>query len=263
MTQLMTKTNFFIRLKRIFRLIIWLFMSAKQFRRLDNTTPEQREQVLRQSALNGLKILNITLQHTTLPEKPNNKGLLIVSNHISWVDIMAVCALYPCGFIAMKEILSWPIIGKIIKNAGTVFIDRSNRKEIDPINAAITEKLNQGANVCFFPEARTTLGNNILPLKAALFQAAINGEAAVQPLALRYYNQNQRTEQVSFAHINLIVSIWRIVSIPNITVKIDVGTPFIPDSNADRFTVKEQVETFLSSIILSDSPNPERILLNK
>lgn len=258
----MAKTSFFIRLKRIFQLIIWLFSVAKQFRRLDNTTLEQREQVLKQSALSGLKILNITLQHSVLPEKPNHKGLLVVSNHISWIDIMAVCALYPCGFIAMKEILGWPIIGKIIKNAGTVFIDRSNRKEIDPINVAITEKLNQGANVCFFPEARTTLGNNILPLKAALFQAAINSEAAVQPLALRYYDQNQRTEQVSFAHTNLITSIWRIVSIPNITVKIDVDTPFVPDNNADRFAIKEQVETFLRPIILSDSPNPERILLD-
>ena len=77
----------------------------------------------------------------------------------------------------MQELKNWPIIGKMVTNAGTVYIDRSNRKDINIINAAISRVLDADGNVCFFPEARTTLGNGMLPLKAALFQAALDSNA--------------------------------------------------------------------------------------
>ena len=56
----------------------------------------------------------------------------------------------------------------MVRNAGAVFIDRSNRRDIDPINAAISHTLEKGGNVCFFPEARTTLGNNIFALEGGV-----------------------------------------------------------------------------------------------
>lgn len=256
----MNKTHLGTRLVRVWRLLCWLLNLGSQFRQLDNATLAEREHVLRQASNQALNILNVHISHDRLPENHTSKGLLVVSNHVSWLDIMVICSLYPCGFIAMKEIQRWPFIGRIVANAGTVFIDRKNRKDIDPINTAIAQALQQGENVCFYPEARTTLGNNILPLKAALFQAAINAQAAVQPLALRYYDGDKRTEAVSFAAANLLVSLWRIVSIEQITVRVDSIPSFYPAQLEDRFTAKEQVENWLREVVLSDSPNPERVL---
>ncbi|XXQ67782.1 1-acylglycerol-3-phosphate O-acyltransferase [Neisseriaceae bacterium B1] len=256
----MNKTSFGTRLVRIWRLLCWFLGLASQFRQLDHATPSERERVLQQAAASALTILNVRIQHDGLPENSSSKGLLVVSNHVSWLDIMVVCSLYPCGFIAMKEIQSWPIIGRIVANAGTVFIDRKNRKDIDPINAAIAQALTEGENVCFYPEARTTLGNNVLPLKAALFQAAINADAAVQALALRYYDGDKRTEAVSFAGVNLLVSLWRIVSIEEIVVRVDNVEAFYPAQLADRFAAKERVEEWLREVVLRDSPNAQRVL---
>lgn len=250
----MKKVGFLTRIWRILKLLKWLFQSAYRFRSLNGVSLVEREQVLQQAAREGLAVLNVQLQVSDrLPEKPNHLGLLVVANHVSWLDIMVICALYPCGFIAMKEILRWPILGKIIQNAGTVFIDRSNRKEIDPINVAIVAQLSGGGNVCFFPEARTSLGHTVLPLKAALFQSAVDSGAAVQALALRYYDEGSRTERVSFADVSLLVSLWKIVSIPNIQVKVDVAEPLLPDKDRDRFALKDKVESFLTSVVQSDS----------
>lgn len=258
----MSTTSLWTRTKRTFSLLRWLFSLFRRFRDLENADLAARENAIRQAAADALAILNVRLNAPMLPEHQHSKGYLVVANHISWLDILAINSLFPCGFIAMKELKSWPIIGKIAQNVGTVFIDRSTRKDIDPINAAIVEQLNTGANVCFFPEARTTFGNNILPLKAALFQAAINADAPIQVLALRYYSAEQRTEKVSFHNINLLFSFWKILSLPEIEVKVDIIAPFLPESD-DRFVVKEKVENLLRKIVISDSPQPERIVVDK
>lgn len=258
----MTKTSLLTRLRRVFLLLRWLLSLSARFCYLDKVSLSDREAVMRHAALDALAILNVRFDAQRLPENLNEKGRLVVANHVSWLDVLVISAILPSGFIAMKEILSWPVIGKMVKNAGTVFIDRSNRKEVDPINEAIVAQLNTGANVCFFPEARTTLGNNILPLKAALFQAAINAQAAIQPFALRYYHDEQRTEKVSFHQVNLLRSLWHILSLPEIQVKVEVFSPFLPSSN-DRFVIKDEVEVLLREVVLRDSPNPNRVVLSE
>ena len=256
------KTPFLTRFQRIFRLLCWLFTTGKRINQLDGATVAQRHQVLREMSENCLHILNVQLHITPHHEKQPETGLLVVANHVSWLDIFALSALYPSSFIAMQEIRNWPVIGKIVSNAGAVYIDRSSRKDIDVINAAISQELERDGNVCFFPEARTTLGNGILPLKAALFQAALNSDKPVQPIALRYYDGNTRTQAVSFAGINLIRSLWQIVSIAHINVKVDIGQQILPKDlpTLDRFVMKDEVERYLTEIVLSDSPAPDKIL---
>lgn len=231
-------------------------------RGLNKANTSERDQILQQVCQRGLSVLNAEIRVLTPPPSLNG-GRLVVANHISWMDIFTITALMPSAFIAMKEIASWPFLGKIIANIGTVFIDRSNRRDVDPINTAISEKLKKEQNVCFFPEARTSLGNGVLPLKAALFESAINARAAIQPIALRYYDTHgNRTETVSFANINLIQSLWRIVSLKKIRIDVDFAAPIWPQSQpeADRFILKDQVENFLKHKVLEDSPNPERLL---
>ena len=81
------------------------------------------------------------------------------------------------------------------KNAGTVFINRNSRRDVEPINQAICAALKAGQNVSFFPEARTSSGLGILPFKAALFQSAIDAKAPIQAVTLRYYDdEGQRTD---------------------------------------------------------------------
>lgn len=254
-------SSLFVRIIRLCRLVLWLIAAAVQLRTASTLNKTERDKLLQKISLQALSILNVKI-HINTPPPSSNGGLLIVANHISWLDILTITATMPTGFIAMKEMENWPILGKIAKNIGTVFIDRSSQRDIDPINTNIAQALYNENNVCFFPEARTSLGNNILPLKAALFESAIMSHAAVQPIALRYYDAYcQRTERVSFANISLLPSLWNIISMSIIHVHLDFGATIWPQTfeHIDRFILKDQVEHFLKHKILEDSPNPERL----
>lgn len=246
---------------RLIKLLIWLGKIGFKLRALDNAPTAQRQATLQQMGSSLLDVLHIKIEHAPTPRHP--KGALVVANHISWLDIFVLSALYPSSFIAAKELRHWFVIGKMIANAGTVFIDRSNRKDIDPINLAIAERLQAHENVCFFPEAKTSLGNSVLPLKAALFQAAINAQADVQAVALRYYANGQRTERVSFSGTNFFITLWRILSLPEIVVRADFSPTITPHAEHDRFALKDQAEAFMKHVVESDSPDPTRVLLNE
>ena len=149
-------------------LVFWLFRAVWRIRRLPAGNREARQQAVRQLSMHCLDILNVRLHGLKQPE--SLQGTLIVANHVSWVDILVINSLSPSGFIAMKELKNWWVIGKMVANAGTIFIDRSNRKDIDPINQAIAESLRQGDNVCFFP----VCGCGLVPLGVADCVAAAN-----------------------------------------------------------------------------------------
>lgn len=252
-----TRTAYTVMAWRLARLLAWLLRTALRLRRLDGADDATRRRVLQQMGEECLHIMAVRVDNPAAPVVAD--GTLLVANHVSWLDIFVLVSVYPCRFIAMTELQRWPFIGKMIRNAGAVFIDRSSRKDIDPINAAIAQALRSGGNVCFFPEARTSLGNGVLPLKAALFQAAIQADAPIRAAALRYYDAaGQRTEAVSFADINLFVSLWRILRLREIVVRVDFADTMRPEG--DRFAIKDCVEAYLRQQVLSDSPNPQRLL---
>ena len=111
---------------------------------------------------------------------------MVVANHVSWLDIFVINALYPCRFVAKSEIRDWPILGWLAERGGTVFIARGNRRELRHIFKSLVLSLEQGERVAFFPEGTTATQGGLLPFHANLFEAAVDAKVLVQPYALRY-----------------------------------------------------------------------------
>jgi 1-acyl-sn-glycerol-3-phosphate acyltransferase len=111
---------------------------------------------------------------------------LIVSNHISWLDIFVINALHPCRFVAKAEIRAWPVLGWLVAQAGTVFIARGSRRDLRHIFKGLVDTLAQRQRVAFFPEGTTASQGRLLPFHANLFEAAIDARVPVQPVALSY-----------------------------------------------------------------------------
>lgn len=202
--------------------------------------------------------MDIELEIGTPPGQQDVSGTLVAANHVSWLDIFAMSAVYPSSFIAKQEISTWPVLGKMGKNAGTVFINRNSRRDIEPINQAITAALSTGQNVSFFPEARTSSGKEVLPFKAALFQAAIDADAPIQVVALRYYDgEGRRSAVPSYSDVNLIASLWRVISMKQIRIKLDFAPPFRPSEypGSDRYALKDIAERYVRTKIESDQNN--------
>ncbi|MEZ0210150.1 MAG: lysophospholipid acyltransferase family protein [Methylophilus sp.] len=121
----------------------------------------------------------------TLPGKETH-GVLFVANHISWADIHAINALFPVRFVAKLEVRSWPIFGYLVKKSGTIFINRTRQRDAARVVQIASNALKLKDNLCVFPEGTTTEGDQVLPFKSSLIQAAIDADTLVIPVAIRY-----------------------------------------------------------------------------
>lgn len=98
---------------------------------------------------------------------------LIVSNHLSYLDIMVYSAVVPTLFVSKKEVRGWPIFGLLAHLAGSRFLDRSRSADAHRVQNEVQEALDQGCRVVVFPEGTSTDGNTLLPFKPALFESAV------------------------------------------------------------------------------------------
>lgn len=143
-----------------------------------------RERLVRRWSARLLAICRVRVEHMAGAAPLDHA--LIVSNHISWLDIFVINALHPCRFVAKAEIRAWPVLGWLVAQAGTVFIARGNRRDLRHIFKGLVDALGQGQRVAFFPEGTTASQGQLLPFHANLLEAAIDARVPVQPYALAY-----------------------------------------------------------------------------
>ena len=146
---------------------------------------ERRDGIVRRWSRKLLAICNVTVEQDPA-SVPVLAQAMVVSNHVSWLDIFVLNSLHPCRFVAKAEIRSWPVLGWLAAAAGTVFIARGNRRELRHIFKGIVAVLEQGERVAFFPEGTTANQGQLLPFHANLFEAAIDAKVQVQPFAVSY-----------------------------------------------------------------------------
>ncbi|CCE23891.1 lysophospholipid acyltransferase family protein [Methylotuvimicrobium alcaliphilum] len=114
---------------------------------------------------------------------------LVVSNHVSWLDIIALGQHLPGYFVAKNDILDWPVIGYLSKKAGTIFVRRGDKQAIHATTEQMSWLLIQNSKVFVFPEGTTSDGSTVLPFHPSLLQPALLTHTAIQPVALRYEGQ--------------------------------------------------------------------------
>lgn len=152
---------------------------------------------------------------------------LIVSNHISWLDIFVINAVTQTHFVCKDDIRKWPCIGWLVASTGTIFIARSNRKDAARTANALSDRLQQDERVAFFPEGTTTNGSELLPFTAALFDAAGPAQASVVPMSLRYLDeQGQRSLTPAYdGDVSFMESLRAIVKAPGVWAELRALTP--------------------------------------
>ncbi|MCG5542047.1 MULTISPECIES: lysophospholipid acyltransferase family protein [unclassified Halorhodospira] len=114
------------------------------------------------------------------------RGALLVANHLSWLDIVALFALVPDTFLSKAELRDWPIVGRVARNLGTLFIGRGHSGAAQRAAGEMAERLRRGDAVIFFPEGRISTEFGIQPFRPRLFRAAHEADSAVQPVAIGY-----------------------------------------------------------------------------
>ncbi len=133
-----------------------------------------------------LKALAIRIEVNGLSSLSNEAPIYLVANHVSWLDIFVINAVHPARFVAKSDIRAWPLIGWLCERAGTLFVQRNRGRHTAHVNKAILAALEKRETIAVFPEATTTQGDVVLPFHASLLAPAIQCNALVCPLAIRY-----------------------------------------------------------------------------
>jgi len=167
------------------------------------------------------RILGALGVRVTVEGAPYPGPCLIVANHVSWLDIMALHATCPqARFVSKADVLAWPALGWLIRSAGTLFIERERKRDALRVVHHMAEAMGQGDTVAIFPEGTTGAGPVVLPFHANLLQAAIAAEVPIQPAVLHYREPGQAFSWAAqyIDDTTLVASIWRVLCADQLTV---------------------------------------------
>lgn len=163
----------------------------------------------------------------------NVPGVLVVSQHMSWVDIFAIGAVLPGRFVARADLVDWIGLGLMARLMKVIPIERGNLRRLPDVVATVAGRLRAGHTVVAFPEGTTWCGLAHGPFRPAMFQAAVDSGRPVQPLRLSYHHRDGRPSTVA-AYIGddtLLASIWRLVRTRRTVVAVRVESLQLPGTS--------------------------------
>ncbi|MES2190465.1 MAG: lysophospholipid acyltransferase family protein [Pseudomonadota bacterium] len=209
--------------RALLHIVIGFFTILLVFPRLQQ---EQREQRIQVWSAKMLACIGIELR---VRGQPAMSGpMLMVANHISWLDITSLHAARFCRFVSKADIKQWPVIGTLAIGVGTLFIERESRRDAMRVVHHMTERLREGDIIGVFPEGTTSDGTGLLPFHANLLQAAIAADVPVQPVSIQFVDRVTGQRSPAPCYIDddtLFESVWRTLRASGIVVLISFGEP--------------------------------------
>jgi lyso-ornithine lipid O-acyltransferase len=193
-----------------------------------------------------------------------DRPMLILSNHVSWLDIMAIGSVTPLSFIAKSEVESWPLFGLMAKLQRSIFIDRNRRGDTSRSNTAIAARLEEGDPIVLFAESTTSDGNRILPFRSALVGAAREAilsdsptrHVCLQPLSLAYNSADGiptgrmgRARIGWYGDIEMLPHLVSILRGGTLDVTLQFGEAISFDQDADRKALTRQAEAQVRAML--------------
>ncbi|MBE1162066.1 lysophospholipid acyltransferase family protein [Dyella acidiphila] len=144
--------------------------------------------------------------------KPMADAVLFVANHTSWIDIELLHSQRAACFVAKAEIASWPLVGWLAASGGTIFHRRGSNHSLAAVMQVMVDRLREGRSVAVFPEGGTGHNGVLKVFHARIFQAALDAEVPVQPVALRFARKGKRLIDAGFReHENFLQNFLRML----------------------------------------------------
>lgn len=199
------------------------------------------------------QLLNILGVHIEVAgEALTLRSGIVVTNHISWLDVFVLNALIPMRFVAKSEVRSWPVIGWLCARVQTLFIERGRARDAARVNKQLVGLLKEGGCLALFPEGTSTDGSGVKPFHASLLQPAIDAGASVYPLAIRYQDALGRhsTAPVYADDLSFVASLSAILHCRSLHVRL-TSTPALNAGGCDRRTLCSTAHQQISAAVKS------------
>jgi 1-acyl-sn-glycerol-3-phosphate acyltransferase len=186
--------------------------------------------------------------------KLTQTSFLIVSNHLSYIDILIIANTFPSYFITSLDMKGTLFLGHICQMAQCLFVNRKSRSNISHEIKNISKKLEQGENVVLFPEATSTDGSSVLPFKKSLFQAGIDSKASVLPICLNYLSINNesvdslnRDKLCWYGAMSFFPHFIDLLKLKEISISMTIGMPIENLQNEDVKTLAAKTYRFINN----------------
>lgn len=187
---------------------------------------DERHERVQAWAREMLKRLRVELEVVGAPARSG--PMLLVANHVSWLDIVALHATCHCRFVAKSDVKRWPLIGALASGGDTLYVERRSRRDARRIVDEMARALRDRHIVAVFPEGTTGDGAAVLPFHGNLIQAAISADAPAQPVALRFAERGSPAPSRAVryaAEDSLVGSIWRTLRARGLRARLAFGAP--------------------------------------
>lgn len=203
---------------------------------------------------------------TTLGRRVNEQPLLIVANHVSWLDISVITTVAPVVFVAKREVAQWPVVGLLARMQRSIFVDRTRRHETRKVNGEIARRLAEGDLVVLFAEGTSSDGNRVLAFRTALLGAARDalaeasgaGQVWIQPLSIAYTSmlglplgRAGRHAVAWYGRAALWPHLRRLAARGAIDVVVNWGEPVAYDERSDRKAVARHLEAEVRALTVA------------
>ncbi|MEU7573880.1 lysophospholipid acyltransferase family protein [Micromonospora sp. NPDC049240] len=225
------------RVGRLLGVLVMLVVGAGLAAVLPLLPAADRRAALRAWARTTLRALGVRL---VVRGRPPRRRALLVANHVSWLDILAVLAVSPARMLAKREVRRWPVLGALAAAAGTIFVDRSRPRALPVTVARVADALRAGHPVAVFPEGTTWCGapSGCRPTRGfrpAMFEAAVVAGAPVVPLGIGYRHAGDASTLPAFLGAETLwASLRRVLAARDLTVSVTVAAALHPADGADR-----------------------------
>lgn len=186
---------------------------------------ERRRGLIRRWSARLLSLLRIEPRTTGTLGAPGG-NVLLVANHVSWLDIFVINAHRPSRFVAKADLAQWPLASTLMRGAGTIFIERGRRSDTRRVNGTASAALANGDLVAIFPEGTTSDGSSLLRFHSSLLQPIVDASGHVQPVALRYVDaRGERSIAPTYGDESFAASFWRVCGERQLFVEVSAMSP--------------------------------------
>lgn len=183
------------------------------------------------------------------------RGGAVVSNHLSYLDILIYSSVRPFVMVAKTEVRRWPVMGWITSRAGPVYVERGGGpKTWSGVNAAMAEAYRSGLPVLFFPEGTTTDGTDVLPFRRGLFHSVLNNWVPLRTAALRYSLETHAAnsgatvgkEVCWWGEMPFVSHLFRVLGLSGLSVDVRFGDEVL--TRRDRFVMSQTAQARVAAM---------------
>ena len=213
--------------------------------------PERgRTRIVRRWSAGLMRILNVRIRLQGVVPDLSAQNIMLVANHVSWLDIYLLNAVRPARFVSKSEVRAWPVVGWLAHKTGTLFIDRTKRSDTARVNQEMSAALSNGGCLAVFPEGTTSNGTLLRAFHASLLQPAVHSQSTLWPAAIRYAHADGslNTAPAYADEISFGTSLAQILSQPVIHVEL-VFAPPIPAHGRTRRELARHAEQTIASVL--------------